>query len=340
LKEPKVTVLMPVYNGEAYLSEAVSSVLCQTFRDFELLVINDGSTDQSVTIIESAHDPRIRIIHNEVNKGLIYSLNRGLDLARGEYIARMDCDDISLPTRLAKQVDFMRARPEVGISGTWIEVKGGKTYVMRYPLESESIRCDMLFYCAIAHPSAILRREIIKRHRLYFDQSYVHAEDYELWVRALLEKVKFSNYPEVLVRYRLRRDLARTKLGRDQLVTASKIRRNQLANMGFEVQDEDLWIHEGVSTCQIPRDKANFDKAEKWLLGLREGNRERRIYAERELDEAIGRAWFRLCDQASEKGLWSLRTYLRSTMSRWGNIEVTQRLKFAAKCLLRYSAEA
>lgn len=333
-----VTVLMPVYNGEAFLHEAISSVLSQTFGDFELLVINDGSTDQSVAIVESTHDPRIRVIHNEKNKGLIYSLNKGFVLARGEYIARMDCDDTSLPTRLEKQVDFMQAHPEVGISGTWIEVRGKKIYPMKYPADNESIRCNMLFYCAVAHPSVIIRKEMIRRYQLYFDESYVRAEDYELWVRAL-DKVKFSNLPEILVRYRLRPDLARTKLGRDQLLTASRVRRNQLAGMGFNDRDEDLWVHEAVATCQMARDKLHFDKAEKWLLRLREKNKQKGKYPERKLEEAIGEAWFRLCDQASMKGLWALKRYFLSPLSKWGKIEALRRLKFAAKCLLGYSAE-
>jgi glycosyltransferase involved in cell wall biosynthesis len=339
VKEPRVTVLMPVYNGEAFLHEAITSVLSQTFGDFELLVINDGSTDRSVAIADSTHDPRIRIIDNEKNRGLIYSLNKGLDLARGEYIARMDCDDTSLPRRLEKQVGFMRAHPEIGISGTWIEVRGKKTYPKKYPADSESIRCNMLFYCAVAHPSVIIRKEVIKRYQLYFDESYVLAEDYELWVRAL-NKVKFSNLPEILVRYRLRPDLSRTKLGRDQLLTASRVRRNQLAEMGFDDRDEDLRVHEAVATCQMVPDKLHFGKAEKWLLNLREKNKPKGKYPERELKEAIGEAWFRLCEQASKRGLWTLKTYLISPLSKWGDIEALRKLKFAAKCLVGYSAEA
>ena len=338
MKEPRITVLMPVYNGEAFLREAISSVLCQTFKDFELLVINDGSKDRSVAVIESVHDPRIKVIHNEVNKGLIYSLNKGFDLARGEYIARMDCDDISLPTRLEKQLNFMQAHPRVGISGTWIEVMGKKNYLMKYPQGSESIRCHMLFYCAVAHPSVILRKEMIKRHGLYFDQSYVRAEDYELWVRALSDNVQLVNYPEVLVRYRLRQDLLRTKLGKDQLATASRVRRNQLENMGFDAQEEDFWIHEAVSTCQMPCDKAHFGMAEKWLLKLRQENKQKGKYQERKLEEAIGDAWFRLCDQASDKGFWTLESYFLSPLSKWVRIETAKKLRLVVKCLLRYSA--
>src|SRR5580698_9685158 len=111
INNPKVTVLMPVYNGEKYIKEALESILQQTFIDFEFLIINDGSTDNSVSIIKSFNDNRIRLIHNEKNSGLVYSLNKGIGLSNGEYIARMDCDDVSIPERLEKQVGFLNSNP-------------------------------------------------------------------------------------------------------------------------------------------------------------------------------------------------------------------------------------
>ena len=118
MNEPMVTVLMAVYNGEKFLKEAMESILTQTFTDFEFLIINDGSTDNSVKIIEEFNDPRIRLIHNEKNLKLIASLNKGISLAKGKYIARMDCDDISMPYRLEKEVDFLENSLEYGLVGT------------------------------------------------------------------------------------------------------------------------------------------------------------------------------------------------------------------------------
>ena len=115
MKNTKVTVLMPVYNGEIYLKQAIESILHQTLSDFEFLIINDGSTDASVEIIQSIKDPSIRLLHNRTNLTLVPTLNKGLELARGEYVARMDCDDISLPERLAKQVEFMDRFRDVGV---------------------------------------------------------------------------------------------------------------------------------------------------------------------------------------------------------------------------------
>jgi len=118
MKEPKVTVLMPVYNGEKYLNEAIDSILGQTFKDFKFLIINDGSTDGTADILKSYKDSRIKVTNNEKNIGLTKSLNKGLKMAKSEYIARMDADDISLPTRLQKQVEFMDSHPKVGVCGT------------------------------------------------------------------------------------------------------------------------------------------------------------------------------------------------------------------------------
>ena len=121
---PKVTVLMPVYNARFYLSKAISSIINQTFKDFEFLIFNDGSTDNSADIIYSYNDRRIRFFNSEQNFGYVYHLNYGIEIAKGEYIARMDADDISFPTRLEKQVAFMDKNPEVGVCGTWFKIYG------------------------------------------------------------------------------------------------------------------------------------------------------------------------------------------------------------------------
>ena len=130
---PLVTVLMSVYNGEKYLERAIKSILNQTFKDFEFLIINDGSTDNSVKIIQSFNDLRLRLIHNESNIGLIKTLNKGLKLSNGKYIARMDCDDISLPKRLSIQASFMEKYPEIGVCGSWVKIIGlGKKFINKY----------------------------------------------------------------------------------------------------------------------------------------------------------------------------------------------------------------
>jgi glycosyltransferase involved in cell wall biosynthesis len=200
--DARVTVLMPVYNGEPYLREAMESILNQSFTDFEFLIINDGSTDRSVDIILSYPDPRIRLVDNDQNIGLVHTLNRGIDLANGEFIARMDGDDISMPERFSKQVAFMERHPEVGVYGGWIEYFMGRELVMKFPASDADIRQALPSYNPIAHPTVMIRREVLKDHHLYYDPEYRHVEDYELWTR-LSAITCFANIQEVVLKYRI-----------------------------------------------------------------------------------------------------------------------------------------
>ena len=200
---PKVTVLMPVHNGELYLREAVESILTQTFREYEFIIVDDGSTDGTREILASYDDPRIKIMRNERNLGIVFSLNRGLEHACGEYIARMDGDDISLPTRLARQLDYLSANPEIGMAGTWIQrmdEHGRSQGVARLPTTVMLVRWVLLFENCFAHPSTMFRRELVRDLKGY-DESARHAEDYDLWVR-LVSKTGATNIPEPLVRLR------------------------------------------------------------------------------------------------------------------------------------------
>lgn len=198
---PVVTVLMSVYNSEAYLREAVESMLNQSFKEFEFIIINDTSTDSSLEIIESYDDSRIKIIHNPENIGLTRSLNKGLKLARGKYIARMDADDVSLPDRLEKQVRFMEDNPEIGICGTWYKVPA-KNKIVQHPIFHQGIITALFKDNAIGHPTSILRKEVITRYNLFYNERFLASQDYDLWVRAA-NVTLLANIPEVLVLYRL-----------------------------------------------------------------------------------------------------------------------------------------
>ena len=221
-EDPKVTILMPVYNGAKYIREAIESILSQTFTDFEFLIINDGSTDQSAVIIASYNDPRIRSVDNESNLGLVDTLNRGLELARGEFIARMDCDDISLPERLGKQAALMEQRPEVGVCGCWIEwIDRG--VIMDYPVNDREIKQALTYTCPLAHPAVMVRGELVREDHIRYDPAYRHAEDYELWTR-ICGVTHFANIPEVLLKYRIHPGQICQTHTADQLATINRIK--------------------------------------------------------------------------------------------------------------------
>lgn len=201
--EPSVTVLMSVYNGEKYLREAVNSVLNQTFRDFEFLIINDFSTDGTAAILKSYDDPRIRLINNEENMGLTRSLNKGLKLARGRYVARMDADDISLAERLEKQAIHLDTHPEVALVGSMYEIidgSGKSITTCKSAMNSESIYYTSLFFCCIAHSSAMFRKDLVQELGGY-DVTLRRAQDADLWYR-ITRRFKVDVLHTVLIKWR------------------------------------------------------------------------------------------------------------------------------------------
>lgn len=201
---PSVSVVMPAYNAEKYLREAIDSILSQTYTDFEFIIINDGSTDATKEIIQSYTDPRIVYIENEVNSGICVTLNKGLDAARGKYIARMDSDDIALPNRLETQVRYMEAHPEIGVAGSDIEIfyeNGEKSQIVNYDTDAESCKANLIFSATLAHPAAFIRTSVLNDHQLRYDSFFHGMEDHHLWWR-IAKLSKITNIPKVLLRYR------------------------------------------------------------------------------------------------------------------------------------------
>ncbi|QHI28055.1 glycosyltransferase [Acinetobacter haemolyticus] len=200
-----VSVVLPAYNAELYLREAIDSVLAQSFTDFELIIINDGSIDKTEDIILSYNDSRIVYVKNEKNLGLIGTLNKGMSLAKGKYIARMDADDICFPQRFAKQVDFLEKNQEYVICGAaayrfYDHISDGKAF--NPPLNDENIRVRLFFNSAFIHPSVMFRTDVIRDHHLRFSDDYKYAEDYFFWMD-LLKYGKGFNLKEKLLYYRV-----------------------------------------------------------------------------------------------------------------------------------------
>lgn len=198
---PTITVLMPVYNCELYIKEALESILNQTYADFEFLIIDDASTDKTVCIIKTYNDSRIKLIEKPRNTGYTNSLNYGLTLAKGKYIARMDGDDISLPERFAKQVTFLDANPDVVLCGTLYQIIGTKN-ICNHPLKHEEIKVKLISGCYIAHPTVMFHKSVFESYELQYDPNTEPAEDYDLWAR-LIFLGKIVNIKEVLLYYRV-----------------------------------------------------------------------------------------------------------------------------------------
>jgi len=202
---PQVSILMAVHNEEAYLQEAINSILGQSFSDFEFIIIDDASTDRTGSILKNyaRQDARLVVLHNSINLGLAASLNRGLMTAQGQYVARLDGDDICLPNRLGRQVNFLETNLDIGLLGTAVEVinQQGETIYEKYPpLHHDQLKILLMFNNFFEHSSIMIRRQCLEQIG-YYDVSKDRAEDYDLWGR-LSRYSKVANLPEVLVRRR------------------------------------------------------------------------------------------------------------------------------------------
>jgi len=200
-KQPLISVFMPVYNREKYIRECIDSILCQSFTDFELVVVDDGSTDHTCEIIESYKDTRIRLIRNRHD--FIESSNIALSECRGRYMARMDSDDVMMPERLKVEYDYMESHPEVDILGASMTLFGDGVSPVEYNYPPEVGIRELYSGCPLSCPTVMIRRERFIEKGLHYEREAIYAEDYLLWTRAAIAGLRIRNIPDILVRYRV-----------------------------------------------------------------------------------------------------------------------------------------
>jgi glycosyltransferase involved in cell wall biosynthesis len=298
-----VTVLMPVYNASAHLREAIDSILNQTFTNFEFLIINDGSTDSSEEIILSYNDPRIRYEKNEVNIRLIATLNKGLEIAKGKYIARMDADDISLPERLQVQFDFMEASPAVALCGSWCEVTGSSSGMVKLVTDHNDIMMKMLYQSHLVHPTVMLRKSAIDSFTTKFDPQFLHAEDYEFFVR-IGEKFKLACIPQVLLKYRVHEGSISIQ-NRDLQVQNSFIIKGALfQKLGATLTQDEMELYRSIGQHEYLNTDDYINKAQNILERLSAANNKTGFFDNAFFQKHISQLWFNL-------------TYNVSTYSRY-----------------------
>jgi len=230
---PFVSVILPVYNAELYLKEAIDSILNQTFGDFELLIYNDGSSDRSNAIIATYSDPRIVHTVYEQNIGLIQVLNNGLSESKGKYIARMDADDISLPNRFEEQLKFLEQNPDYGICGTQVKLIG-REGMLNKPCDDESLRWWIFKGSPLAHPSIMMRASVLRDNKLSFNPDAYVVEDFELWWHMAFH-TKMANLNHVLLHYRIH----------EQQVSSA---RNKLQHFNFRASQTDFIKTLGINS--------------------------------------------------------------------------------------------
>ncbi len=306
---PKVTVVIPVYNREKYVGDAIDSILAQTFTDFELLVIDDGSTDGSVEIARSYRDPRLRLECNETNWGVPKTRNKGIQLARGEYLAFLDSDDWAYPERLAKQVIFLDSHPNYTAVGAWIDWMDDEgrslNRIKRKPVSPDEIAAQRLFRQGIENSASMARTAVLREYG--HQEEYDLSEDFDLWAR-IAAKHKLTTLPKVLVRRRMhggritQEKAHRTKDRRLAIYAA------QLRTLGVAFTDTDLERHFLLRSMRKQRftpDLAYLEWAETWLLRLQAANQHAQSYPEPAFSGVLGRFWLKVCWYASTNLGWT-----------------------------------
>lgn len=332
---PLVTVLMPVYNADLYLKEAVESILAQSYSHFELLIINDGSVDGSVNIIKSFTDERVHLVENETNLGLIATLNKGFDLAKGKYIARMDADDVALPNRLKEQVVYLEKNEEVGVYGCgYVDLKHeqeGKQTV--FLSDHDALKSVLFFNSCMGHPTVMFRTELLRANELKYNPEFKHAEDYEFWVRTI-ELTKFSNSPKVLLQYRIHDKQVSTTEAAAQKVVAAHIRLFMIEKLGIKPTETEMYIHNSIGNKETLKGFENVQRAELWLMKLIQANDQKHHVKTDKFKAYLSLIFQDICANASV-GLRAYRFYKRSALSHYGNQSFMFKLKLMVKCLVR-----
>ena len=299
---PKVTVFIPVHNREHYIRVAVNSILAQTFEDFELIVVDDGSTDRTAEVLADYSDPRLRVLQNPANLGIPASRNRGLEAARGEYIALLDSDDHAYPDRLARQVKYLDANPEITQVGSWCSFmdSDGRMLdkVRRQPLRPDDIHAHLIFHCPVINRTVMARTEALQE--INYDTAFPRCQDYDMHSRLVIAGHALANLPDLLVcgREHPGRFTGQTsELGRDRKIA---VYRRMLARIDIEANDEELGRHHALTRpAEKPVGAEEYlEWAEAWLWRIKQANRARPVYPEPSLSRALGAVWTLNCWRA------------------------------------------
>lgn len=257
--EPWVSVVMPVYNAEKYLREAIVSVLNQTLTNFEFIVVDDGSTDCSVEIVRSYRDSRIVLLRNDGNDGNYVARNTGMQRAQGKYIAVMDADDIAFPERLMKQYTYMENHPEAGMVGSVVELSTGGLWGLACP--SEMMKITLLRTNCVCHPTLFIRRSLVVGHGLFYNENYCYASDYELQIRAAAF-TQIHVLQDVLLMYRKHEGQISKKKSRKQMECANQIRLEYIEKTGVYFTNEEKRIFTALYNGEYNKNVAR----EKYLM--------------------------------------------------------------------------
>lgn len=329
---PLVSIIMTVRNGEPYIEEAVDSILKQTHTNLELIVVDNGSTDRSVELVQKYQDCRIRIIELGKNIGRTPALNVGLEAAEGEYIAIQDADDLSVPERFAKQLIFMETHPTVGVCGAWMKTFGESEQVIQYPTDHEGIKRSLLFGTGMGHSSVLIRKSLLEQYGLRYDESYQYCQDTELWSRAA-RFFELANIPEILVFYRIHpQQIGQSYSKQFRKAENKRVWQRMTRELGIEASSQCIELHDQIYRGEFSRDREFVSRSEAWFRKLIVANRLQKYYTEPDFSRDLADRWYAICDQARDLGSWLALKFWFSPLRDKSSLSKLECKHFANYC--------
>lgn len=315
---PELSIIMPLYNTERYVGQAVQSLLSQSYTDFELIIVNDASTDNSLEIVRSFDDSRIRILSNEQNRGIVFSRNKGLQEARGEFVAPFDSDDIAVKDKFEKQIGYLKKHKEVGMIGSWARMidEEGKLLKNRWKLTAtpEQIPAVMLFRNYFVQSSVVMRLETVPEGG--YSAGFDVVEDYKMWTE-VLSKSKAWNFPEYLVLYRVHRNGATKRNPEELFIKESQLLEHIYKPFRIKIDDHIAKLILLIRSNATIRNKETLDEIENFLHLLNDQNRKLSIINQKQLKKVIFNRWIKTCSKSRFGYLGLAKKILSSDLSRY-----------------------
>lgn len=304
---------MPVYNRENLIKFSVQSILNQTFKDFEFVIVNDGSTDKTAEIIESFNDKRIKLIHNEKNSGIVFSRNRGIENASGKYIAMFDSDDIAYPTKNEEQIKFLDKNPDFGMIGTWakfIDQNGTHTGdSWKLPAPAQNIPAMMLFRNYFVQASVVARRNALPKH--LYSAGFDIVEDSKMWFEISL-KHKVWNLQKYLLDYRVHVGNVTNTGNEKQLRHSRKLFKFIFNHLQINPSEQELDAHFLIKNNEKITNIADLQIIEQWLLKIVRQNDSIGLYDKKILRKIVKNRWLKVCNKAKSEHIKMMWTCTKS----------------------------
>ncbi len=312
---PILSVLMPVFNSERFVTEAIESILNQTFKDFEFLILNDHSTDKSLEIINDfgKKDSRIKVFQNEKNLGVVESRNKLINLSKGRYIAWIDSDDIALENRFEKEIKFLEEHPEIGMVGAYpiiIDENGNETGKWLFETDLQKLKIELFFHSPFLSSSVMIRKNCLSQN--FYDPRFSVSEDFNLYSK-ISEHYETANIPEFLVKYRINsKGLSKSNTEKMEQLSVQVIKEHA-ERLGIKLEESTIKnLRKSKSVSRIAFEE--IAEIEKSLILLKDLLLKNDRFEKTAVNEVIQKYWFETCRKSTHNGLKILSIFSKSPL--------------------------